>query len=164
MVSGRCLSTTGAMEGRPPSHGSLYDIENPTWLNVLHLPVAVTWGRVFFTPDSDSLVFEFVHTHRERGKHFLKIWKESCGSRTYPFTMAKSSRASSVKANNQRLKKNVFGPVEDARTARLSAKLLELAAQPKPQKDTEMEEISDDAEAEKKAKPAKATEGESLTL
>ena len=76
--------------------------------------------------------------------------------------MAKSSRASSVKANNQRLKKNVFGPVEDARNARLSAKLLELAAQPKPQKDAEMEEISDDADAEQKKKPAKATEGESL--
>ena len=76
--------------------------------------------------------------------------------------MAKSSRASSVKANNQRLKKNVFGPVEDARTARLSAKLLELAAQPKPQRDTEMEEISDEAEAEQKEKPVKATEGELL--
>lgn len=46
--------------------------------------------------------------------------------------MAKSSRASSRKANNQRLKANVFGPVEAARAERLSAKLLELAAQPKP--------------------------------
>ena len=31
--------------------------------------------------------------------------------------MAKSSRASSRKANNQRLKANVFGPVEAARAA-----------------------------------------------
>lgn len=52
--------------------------------------------------------------------------------------MAKSSRASTLKANNQRLKKNVFGPVEAARNERLSAKLLALAAEPKPQKDIEM--------------------------
>ena len=56
--------------------------------------------------------------------------------------MAKSARASSRKANNQRLKKNVFGPIETARTERLAAKLLELAAQPKPQNvpETEMED------------------------
>ena len=56
--------------------------------------------------------------------------------------MAKSSRASSRKANNQRLKKNVFGPIESARAERLSTKLLELAAQPKPKeagKENEME-------------------------
>ncbi|KAL7626258.1 hypothetical protein AAE478_003028 [Parahypoxylon ruwenzoriense] len=46
--------------------------------------------------------------------------------------MAKSARASSRKANNQRLKAKVFGPVESARAERLSAKILELAAQPKP--------------------------------
>lgn len=55
-----------------------------------------------------------------------------------PFAMAKSSRASTVKANNRRLKRNVFGPVEAARLERLSAKLLETAAQPKP--------VTDDAE------------------
>jgi hypothetical protein len=54
--------------------------------------------------------------------------------------MAKSARASRIKANNQRLKKNVFGPVEAARAERLSAKLLAIAAQPKPQKDVEMNE------------------------
>jgi hypothetical protein len=57
--------------------------------------------------------------------------------------MAKGSRASSHKANNQKLKANVFGPVENARTERLSAKLLELASQPKPkpaQKDVAMDE------------------------
>lgn len=46
--------------------------------------------------------------------------------------MAKSARASSRKANNVKLKRNVFGPVEAARTDRLSAKLMELIAQPKP--------------------------------
>ena len=47
-------------------------------------------------------------------------------------TMAKSSRSSAVKKNNQTLKKKVFGPAETARNARQSAKLLELAQQPKP--------------------------------
>ena len=51
--------------------------------------------------------------------------------------MAKSSRAGTVKAKNRRLKANVFGPVESARTERLSAKLLELAAQPKPERNAE---------------------------
>ncbi len=58
--------------------------------------------------------------------------------------MAKSSRASSRKSNNQKLKRNVFGPIEAAREARLSAKLLELAAQPKPvpaEKAMEMEGV-----------------------
>ncbi|KAK1769294.1 hypothetical protein QBC33DRAFT_568247 [Phialemonium atrogriseum] len=58
--------------------------------------------------------------------------------------MAKSSRASSVKNNNQQLKKNVFGPVESARTERLSAKLLEIAAQAKtsrPENEKEMEDV-----------------------
>lgn len=54
--------------------------------------------------------------------------------------MAKSSRSSVIKTNNRRLKKNVFGPVEAARAERLSAKLLALAAEPKPQKDIEMKE------------------------
>lgn len=54
--------------------------------------------------------------------------------------MAKSSRASTVKANNRRLKKNVFGPVEAARAERLSAKLLAIASQPKPVKEVEMNE------------------------
>jgi hypothetical protein len=45
--------------------------------------------------------------------------------------MAKGARASTKKANHQKLKSRVFGPVESARTERLSAKLLELASQPK---------------------------------
>ncbi|KAF4446047.1 family UPF0642 [Fusarium austroafricanum] len=47
--------------------------------------------------------------------------------------MAKSARASTRKANNRRLVQNVFGPAEAARNERLSAKLLELAKQPKPE-------------------------------
>lgn len=46
--------------------------------------------------------------------------------------MAKSSRSSAIKKNNQNLKNKVFGPVETARNERQSAKLLELAQQPKP--------------------------------
>jgi len=51
--------------------------------------------------------------------------------------MAKSARASKIKMNNSKLKSRVFGPVETARTERLSAKLLELASQPKPSKDSD---------------------------
>lgn len=46
--------------------------------------------------------------------------------------MAKSVRASVQKRNKAKLRATVFGPVVDARTERLSAKLLELASQPKP--------------------------------
>lgn len=46
--------------------------------------------------------------------------------------MAKGARASSIKKNKTGLKKRVFGPVEIARSERLSAKLLALAQQPKP--------------------------------
>jgi hypothetical protein len=45
--------------------------------------------------------------------------------------MAKGARSSIRKSNNKKLKARVFGPVENARTERLSAKLLELASQPK---------------------------------
>ncbi|KAK4123892.1 hypothetical protein N657DRAFT_671923 [Parathielavia appendiculata] len=62
--------------------------------------------------------------------------------------MAKSARSSVIKANNRRLKQNVFGPVEAARAERLSAKLLSIAAEPKPQKDVEMnEEPADEAKS-----------------
>jgi len=46
--------------------------------------------------------------------------------------MAKSLRASRVKTNKQKLRKNVFAPVDDARIDRLSAKLAEIVAQKKP--------------------------------
>ncbi|OJJ38549.1 hypothetical protein ASPWEDRAFT_103504 [Aspergillus wentii DTO 134E9] len=47
--------------------------------------------------------------------------------------MAKSVRASVSKRNKAKLRATVFGPAVDARTERLSAKLQELASQPKPQ-------------------------------
>ncbi|KAF5024636.1 hypothetical protein F66182_3400 [Fusarium sp. NRRL 66182] len=67
--------------------------------------------------------------------------------------MAKSSRSSTRKANNRRLVQNVFGPAEAARNERLSAKLLELAKQPKPESsDANMniqeEETNDEAKAD----------------
>lgn len=52
--------------------------------------------------------------------------------------MGKSSRASTIKQNNRKLKANVFGPVEAARAERLHAKLAELISQPKPVKEVEM--------------------------
>lgn len=62
--------------------------------------------------------------------------------------MAKSARATRLKVNRQALRSRVFRPVEDARTERLSAKLLELAAQPKP-REAERMEVEDHAEADK---------------
>jgi hypothetical protein len=53
--------------------------------------------------------------------------------------MAKGARASTRKANNAALKSRVFGPVEDARTQRLSTKLLELARQPKKTEEVTVE-------------------------
>lgn len=47
--------------------------------------------------------------------------------------MAKSVRASVSKRNRANLRKTVFGPVVDARTERLAAKLQELASQPRPE-------------------------------
>lgn len=47
--------------------------------------------------------------------------------------MAKSSRSSTKKFNNQRKAASIFGPAESARAERLSARLLELAKQPKPE-------------------------------
>lgn len=45
--------------------------------------------------------------------------------------MAKGLRASVRKENKAKLRATVFGPAEDARTARLSAKLQELVSRPK---------------------------------
>ncbi|KAI1634157.1 hypothetical protein F4809DRAFT_544188 [Biscogniauxia mediterranea] len=68
--------------------------------------------------------------------------------------MAKSSRASSVKSNNQRLKAKVFSPVEVERNARLSAKLLELAAQPKPERPAEeMKGVEEGDQADEEKNP-----------
>ena len=46
--------------------------------------------------------------------------------------MAKSARATRIKTNRQALRGRVFAPIEDARTQRLSAKLLALAAESVP--------------------------------
>ncbi|KAF1733395.1 hypothetical protein ACQRIT_003968 [Beauveria bassiana] len=62
--------------------------------------------------------------------------------------MAKSGRSSTRKANNRRLAATVFGPAETARAERLSAKLQELAKQPKPEtSDANMEDADVEAEA-----------------
>ncbi|KAG4436960.1 hypothetical protein IFR05_007573 [Cadophora sp. M221] len=80
--------------------------------------------------------------------------------------MAKGARASTKKANNVKLKSKVFGPVETDRTARLSAKLLALAAQPKPkpaEKDVEME--AEDVAAEETVAPvAESKEAEAMEV
>lgn len=47
--------------------------------------------------------------------------------------MAKSIRASVSKRNRATLRKNFFGPIVDARTERLHAKLQELADKPRPE-------------------------------
>ncbi|KAI9749629.1 MAG: hypothetical protein M1815_002373 [Lichina confinis] len=62
--------------------------------------------------------------------------------------MAKGLRASRRKTNNSKLRAKVFKPVEDARTKRLSAKLLELASavKPNPALDTQMDVDRTDSE------------------
>merc|ERR1712058_160080 len=75
--------------------------------------------------------------------------------------MAKGARASTKKANNAKLKSKVFGPVETDRTARLSAKLLALAAQPKPkaaEKDVDMQ--AEAMEVDSKKASSKSGKGE----
>jgi len=59
--------------------------------------------------------------------------------------MAKSARASVTKRNNRNLRAKVFGPAHDARTERLSAKLQELAAKPRPTED-KMVDVDQSAE------------------
>ncbi|KAI9881391.1 MAG: hypothetical protein M1830_003398 [Pleopsidium flavum] len=61
--------------------------------------------------------------------------------------MAKGLRSSVKKSNRAKLRSSVFGPVEDARRERLSAKLLELASRPRPTitEDAEMD-IEDKAQ------------------
>ena len=54
--------------------------------------------------------------------------------------MAKGLRSSRTKVNNSKLRSKIFGPVEDERKQRLSAKLLELASKPatKAEEDAKM--------------------------
>lgn len=58
--------------------------------------------------------------------------------------MAKSVRASVSKRNSANLRATVFGPADAARTKRLSAKLQELASQPKPDDSEKSNEKSGD--------------------
>lgn len=58
--------------------------------------------------------------------------------------MAKSLRSSRNKTNNLKLRSKVFGPVEDARKERLSAKLLELASKPIEKTEEDAKMIHDD--------------------
>ena len=46
--------------------------------------------------------------------------------------MAKSLRARTKKSNKTKLRNRVFGPIEAARTERLSMKLLKIATGPQP--------------------------------
>lgn len=46
--------------------------------------------------------------------------------------MAKGLRSTVKRRNRATLRRTVFGPARDARTERLSAKLQELASQPRP--------------------------------
>ena len=64
-------------------------------------------------------------------------------------TMAKGLRSSVKKANKAKLRSRVFRPVEDARTERLSAKLLQLAAKghPETENKTKMEKHPNGREA-----------------
>ena len=58
--------------------------------------------------------------------------------------MAKGLRSSRNKTNNLKLRSKVFGPVEDARKERLSAKLLELASKPNQKTEEDAKMIDDD--------------------
>lgn len=71
--------------------------------------------------------------------------------------MAKGLRASSRKKNNAVLRERVFGPAFDARTARLSAKLQELAAQPPPEQERAMD-IDEEVEKQDAEKSTEADE------
>ncbi|KAL2050782.1 hypothetical protein ABVK25_009020 [Lepraria finkii] len=74
--------------------------------------------------------------------------------------MAKSLRSSRNKTNNLKLRSKVFGPVEDARKERLSAKLLELASKPIEKTEEDAKMIHDD----KESKQPKETESEADLL
>ncbi|SPN98337.1 uncharacterized protein DNG_01384 [Cephalotrichum gorgonifer] len=77
--------------------------------------------------------------------------------------MARGLRSNARKANNRKLKANVFGPVEDARAERLSAKLMEVANQPKPIVDAEMK-TDDLASDDGVDSPKQAEESEAMDV
>ncbi|KAK2594434.1 hypothetical protein QQS21_007838 [Conoideocrella luteorostrata] len=70
--------------------------------------------------------------------------------------MAKSTRSSTKKENNRRKYASVFSPAEAARNERLSAKLLKLARQPKP----ESSDVNMDATAFEKETAEEAGDGD----
>ncbi|KAJ5779034.1 hypothetical protein N7457_006754 [Penicillium paradoxum] len=72
--------------------------------------------------------------------------------------MAKSVRASVSKRNRANLRKKVFGPVVDARTERLAAKLQELASQPRPEAPEKSKMDLGEDEADKITKPQSCDE------
>jgi Protein of unknown function (DUF2423) len=74
--------------------------------------------------------------------------------------MAKGLRASSRKKNNAALRDRLFGPASDARTERLSAKLQELAAKPRPDQERAMEVDNENVQENAAASEAKS-EGQS---
>lgn len=75
--------------------------------------------------------------------------------------MAKSQRASSRKRNNAALRSKVFDPATNARTARLSAKLQELASKPKAEEEKAMDvDRPEDAKVEEPASAEDVEEGE----
>ncbi|TID15849.1 hypothetical protein E6O75_ATG08907 [Venturia nashicola] len=77
--------------------------------------------------------------------------------------MAKGLRATSKKNNRLKIRSRVYAPVDEARTERLSQRLLDLASQPKPAK-TEMD-VDAEKEASNKDQDAPATtEGLSFRL
>ena len=71
--------------------------------------------------------------------------------------MAKGLRASTRKRNNTKLRSTVFGPASDARTERLSAKLREIASQPRPEQERAME--VDNSEDKDRAGPDTGADG-----
>lgn len=73
--------------------------------------------------------------------------------------MAKSARSSVTKNNNRKLRKTIFGPAHAARTARLSAKLQELAAKPKPETEKAMDVDDKSEEGADKQMSSDNTEG-----
>ncbi|KAL2037022.1 hypothetical protein N7G274_010307 [Stereocaulon virgatum] len=70
--------------------------------------------------------------------------------------MAKGLRSSRNKANNLKLRSRIFGPVEDARKDRLSAKLLELASKPKEKTENDIEMADDDKDSKRPNKKVEA--------
>ncbi|KAJ5902488.1 hypothetical protein N7495_003016 [Penicillium taxi] len=73
--------------------------------------------------------------------------------------MAKSARASVIKRNRANLRAKVFGPVVDARTERLSAKLQELASQPRPEAPEKSKmDVAEDETAKPDAKESSTVE------